>query len=66
MEQAPEALKKLNVFAEMRNVPNHRAAEQAIESWGLQADEPADRLCRLRDMAVRASRGQVAQGGEYR
>jgi hypothetical protein len=31
MEQAREALKKLNVFAEMLNVPNHRAADQAIE-----------------------------------
>jgi len=31
MEQAREALKKLNVFAEMLNVPNHCAADQAIE-----------------------------------
>jgi len=34
MEQAREALKKLNVFAEMLNVPNHCAADQAIEPWG--------------------------------
>jgi len=53
-------------FAEMLDVPNHRAAVQAIEPWRLQADEPAVRLCRLRDMAVRASRGQVAQGRGYR
>jgi hypothetical protein len=31
MEQAREALKKLNVFAAMADVPDHRAADQAIE-----------------------------------
>jgi hypothetical protein len=31
MEQAREALKKLNVFVGMLKVPNHLAAEQAIE-----------------------------------
>jgi len=34
MEQTREALKKLNVFAGMPDVPNHRAANQAIEPPG--------------------------------
>jgi hypothetical protein len=30
MEQAREALKKLNVFAAMADVPDHRPGDQAI------------------------------------
>jgi hypothetical protein len=56
MERAREALKKLNVFAEMR--------EFRIIASRACVDEPAVQVRRLRDMAVRASRGQVVQGQE--
>jgi Caspase domain len=56
MERAREALKKLNVFAEMLRF-------RIIASRAC-ADEPAVQVRRLRDMAVRASRGQVVQGQE--
>jgi Caspase domain len=56
MERAREALKKLNVFAEMLRF-------RIIASRAC-VDEPAVQVRRLRDMAVRASRGQVVQGQE--
>jgi Caspase domain len=61
MEQAREALKKLNVFAEMLEFRINCAADQAPPA---SADEPAVQVCRLRNMAVRAGRGQVVQGQE--
>ena len=58
MEQAREALKKLNVFAEMLEFESLRR-DQALPAC---VDEPAVQLCRLRDVAVHASRGQPLQG----
>src|SRR6266478_239079 len=49
------------MFCRNAGVPNHCVADQASPA---EADEPAVQLCRLRDMAVRASRGQVVQGQE--
>jgi hypothetical protein len=60
MEQAREALKKLNVFAQMLEFRIMRCGSGV----SARADEPAVQVCRLRDMAVRASRGQVVQGQE--
>jgi hypothetical protein len=64
MEQAQEALKKLNVFAEMLDVPLSRPLNRHRVPAGM---NPRYTSVDYELMTVCASRGQVAQGGrEYR
>jgi hypothetical protein len=62
MEQAREALKKLNVLQKYGGF-RISVSDQASPAC---VDEPAVQVCRLPDMAVRASRGQLVQGREMR